>query len=107
MNQPLIGVILAQIGTPDAPDAKAVRPYLRRFLSDRRIIDYPPLLWQPLLRGIILRVRPRKSAALYSSIWHKDGSPLLLHSQARRMPCRRCWEAASGSSSGSPTVNRE
>ncbi|WP_042200180.1 ferrochelatase [Paenibacillus camerounensis] len=84
MNQPLIGVILAQIGTPDAPDAKAVRPYLRRFLSDRRIIDYPPLLWQPLLRGIILRVRPRKSAALYSSIWHKDGSPLLLHSQAQK-----------------------
>ena len=84
MNQPLIGVILAQIGTPDAPNAKAVRPYLRRFLSDRRIIDYPPLLWQPLLRGIILRVRPRKSAKLYSSIWQKDGSPLLLHSLAQR-----------------------
>ncbi|MDF9843502.1 MULTISPECIES: ferrochelatase [unclassified Paenibacillus] len=77
MNQPLIGVILAQIGTPDAPTAKAVRPYLRRFLSDRRIIDYPPMLWQPLLRGIILRVRPRKSAALYSAVWQKDGSPLL------------------------------
>lgn len=84
MNQPLIGVILAQIGTPDAPTAKAVRPYLRRFLSDRRIIDYPPMLWQPLLRGIILRVRPRKSAALYSAVWHKDGSPLLLHSLAQQ-----------------------
>ncbi|WP_342564815.1 ferrochelatase [Paenibacillus sp. FSL R7-0345] len=84
MNPPLIGVILAQIGTPDAPDAKAVRPYLRRFLSDRRIIDYSPLFWQPLLRGIILRVRPHKSALLYSTIWHKDGSPLLLHSLAQQ-----------------------
>ncbi|OMF95191.1 ferrochelatase [Paenibacillus sp. FSL R7-0273] len=84
MDQPLIGVILAQIGTPDAPNAKAVRPYLRRFLSDRRIIDYHPMLWQPLLRGIILRVRPRKSAALYSAIWQKDGSPLLLHSLAQQ-----------------------
>lgn len=84
MNQSLIGVILAQIGTPGAPNAKAVRPYLRRFLSDRRIIDYPPLLWQPLLRGIILRVRPRRSAKLYSSIWQENGSPLLLHSLAQR-----------------------
>jgi protoporphyrin/coproporphyrin ferrochelatase len=83
LNQPSIGVILAQIGTPDAPTAKSVRPYLRRFLSDRRIIDYPPLLWQPLLRGIILRVRPRRSAKLYSEIWLKEGSPLLLHSQAQ------------------------
>ncbi|MEK8211976.1 ferrochelatase [Paenibacillus sp. FSL L8-0463] len=83
MNQPSIGVILAQIGTPDAPTAKSVRPYLRRFLSDRRIIDYPPLLWQPLLRGVILRVRPRRSAKLYSEIWLKEGSPLLLHSQAQ------------------------
>ncbi|WP_054939392.1 ferrochelatase [Paenibacillus ihuae] len=79
-----VGVILAQIGTPEAPKANAVRTYLRRFLSDRRIIDYPPFLWQPLLRGVILRVRPQRSAKLYSSIWQKDGSPLLLHSLAQR-----------------------
>lgn len=84
MNQPPIGVILAQIGTPDAPSAKAVRPYLKRFLSDRRIIDYHPLLWQPLLRGIILRTRPRRSAKLYQEIWMKDGSPLLVHSRAQQ-----------------------
>ncbi|KWX72398.1 ferrochelatase [Paenibacillus jilunlii] len=84
-----IGVILAQIGTPEAPTAKAVRPYLRRFLSDRRIIDYPPLFWQPLLRGIILRVRPRRSALLYSQIWQKDGSPLLLHSLDQRAGLQR------------------
>lgn len=79
-TQPPIGVIIAQIGTPTAPNAKAVRPYLQRFLSDRRIIDYSPLLWQPLLRGVILRTRPRRSAELYSQIWTDKGSPLLLHS---------------------------
>lgn len=83
-KQPPIGVILAQIGTPTAPTAKAVRPYLKRFLSDRRIIDYSPLLWQPLLRGVILRSRPRLSAELYSQIWTTEGSPLLFHSLAQQ-----------------------
>lgn len=83
-KQPSIGVILAQIGTPAAPTAKAVRPYLKRFLSDRRIIDYSPLFWQPLLRGIILRTRPRKSAELYRQIWTSEGSPLLSHSLAQQ-----------------------
>ena len=50
-----VGVLPAQIGTPDEPTAEALRPYLKTFLSDRRVIDYPPFLWQPLLRGIILR----------------------------------------------------
>ncbi|WNS40878.1 ferrochelatase [Paenibacillus sp. MMS20-IR301] len=84
MNQPLIGVILAQIGTPDAPNSKAVRPYLRRFLSDRRIIDYHPLLWQPLLHGIILRTRPGRSAKLYQEIWMEEGSPLLVYSRKQQ-----------------------
>lgn len=83
MSQPPIGVILAQIGTPEAPSPRAVRPYLQRFLSDRRIIDYHPLLWQPLLRGIILRVRPGRSAKLYREIWLDEGSPLLVHSLAQ------------------------
>ena len=78
-----IGVLLAQLGTPDAPTAKALKPYLKQFLSDRRVIDYPPLLWQPLLRGIILRTRPRRSAKLYARIWRDEGSPLLLISQAQ------------------------
>ncbi len=76
-----VGVLVAQLGTPNAPTAQAVRPYLREFLSDMRIIDYHPLLWQPILRGIILRVRPKKSAALYARIWTEDGSPLLHYSQ--------------------------
>lgn len=78
-----VGVLLAQIGTPDAPTAEALRTYLRQFLSDRRVIDYPPILWQPLLRGIILRMRPRKSARLYARIWTDEGSPLLVHSKAQ------------------------
>ncbi len=80
---PPIGVVLAQLGTPAAPTAAAVRPYLRQFLSDRRVVDYPPLLWQPLLRGVILLTRPARSARLYARIWTPAGSPLLRHSQAQ------------------------
>ncbi|MBK8024543.1 MAG: ferrochelatase [Chloroflexi bacterium] len=76
-----IGVVIAQLGTPDAPTAQALRPYLKQFLSDMRVIDYSPWLWQPLLRGIILNTRPRRSAKLYARIWREDGSPLLVFSQ--------------------------
>lgn len=76
-----IGVVVAQLGTPAAPTAQALRPYLRQFLSDMRVIDYHPLIWQPILRGIILRTRPRKSAKLYQRIWMDEGSPLLVYSQ--------------------------
>ncbi|WP_068783946.1 ferrochelatase [Paenibacillus phocaensis] len=80
----VIGVLLAQVGTPSEPTAKAVRPFLRRFLSDRRVIDYPPLLWQPLLRGVILTVRPKRSARLYARIWGEEGSPLLAISRQQQ-----------------------
>ena len=78
-----IGVLLAQLGTPDEPTAKALRPYLRQFLSDRRVIDYPPIVWQPILHGILLRLRPRRSARMYARIWTDEGSPLLIHSRAQ------------------------
>jgi ferrochelatase len=80
-ENPRIGVLMAQLGTPDAPTADALRPYLRQFLSDRRVIDYAPLIWQPILRGIILRTRPRRSARLYGRIWLDQGSPLLHYSR--------------------------
>lgn len=70
------GVLLINLGTPAAPAAAAVRPYLRSFLSDRRIVDLPALLWQPLLRGVILPLRAKKSAANYAKVWFKEGSPL-------------------------------
>ena len=64
-----IGVLLINLGTPDAPDAPAVRRYLKQFLSDRRVVEIPALLWQPILRGIILNTRPKKSAHAYGQVW--------------------------------------
>ncbi|MCC6801892.1 MAG: ferrochelatase, partial [Anaerolineae bacterium] len=75
------GVLIAQLGTPAEPTSRALRPYLRQFLSDMRIIDYHPLVWQPILRGIILQTRPRRSARLYARIWTSEGSPLLVYSR--------------------------
>ncbi len=74
----MIGVLLINLGTPDAPTARAVRRYLAEFLSDRRVVEIPPLLWQPILRGVILTTRPRKSAEAYSQVWMNDGSPLAI-----------------------------
>ncbi|MDB5699363.1 MAG: ferrochelatase [Alphaproteobacteria bacterium] len=71
-----IGVLLINLGTPDAPEPGAVRLYLREFLSDRRVIEIPQLVWQPILRAIILNTRPRKSAHAYRQVWTPEGSPL-------------------------------
>lgn len=78
-----IGVVLAQVGTPEAPTKKALKPYLKNFLSDERIIDSPRWYWLPILHGIILRRRPAKIAHHYKDIWTKDGSPLLVYSRAQ------------------------
>ncbi|MES2218595.1 MAG: ferrochelatase [Pseudomonadota bacterium] len=72
-----IAILLCNIGTPDAPTTSAVRRYLKEFLSDPRVIELPPLLWQPILRVGILTTRPQKSAKLYQKIWTSEGSPLL------------------------------
>ncbi len=71
-----IGVLLVNLGTPDAPDTPSVRRYLAEFLSDKRVIEIPSLIWQPILRGIILNTRPKKSAAAYQKVWWDRGSPL-------------------------------
>jgi ferrochelatase len=78
------GVLLAQVGTPDAPTARAVRRYLANFLSDRRIVDYPQWVWQPILRGFILPFRSKRSARLYARIWTSAGSPLRVESEKQR-----------------------
>lgn len=75
------GVLLVNLGTPEEPTAKGLRPYLRQFLGDPRVIEWPAWLWKPILNGIILNVRPKKSAKLYASIWTTQGSPLLVYSQ--------------------------
>jgi ferrochelatase len=72
----MIGVLLINLGTPDAPTVRAVRRYLAEFLSDQRVVEIPPLLWQPILRGLILTTRPRKSAEAYRQVWMNEGSPL-------------------------------
>ena len=73
---PRIGVLLINLGTPDAPEARAVRRYLAEFLSDPRVIEIHPLAWKPVLHGIILRTRPKRSAEAYNQIWTNEGSPL-------------------------------
>ncbi|WP_188238021.1 ferrochelatase [Sphingopyxis sp. LK2115] len=80
---PRVGVLIVNLGTPDAPDPPSVRRYLAQFLSDRRVVEIPPILWQPVLRGIILRTRPNKSAHAYAQIWTDDGSPLAAITRAQ------------------------
>ena len=69
-------MLLTNLGTPDAPEAAAVRRYLAEFLSDRRVIEIPRIAWLPILHGIILRTRPKKSAHAYKQVWTEEGSPL-------------------------------
>jgi protoporphyrin/coproporphyrin ferrochelatase len=71
-----VGVLLINLGTPDAPEAPAVRRYLAEFLSDRRVVEIPPIAWKPILHGIVLRTRPAKSAHAYKQVWTDEGSPL-------------------------------
>jgi ferrochelatase len=87
-----VGVLLINLGTPDAPEERAVRRYLAEFLSDRRVVEIHPIAWKPILHGFILRTRPRKSAEAYNQVWTNEGSPLraIAHRQAealrRRLP---------------------
>ena len=78
-----VGVLLVNLGTPDAPTPGAVKRYLGEFLSDRRVVELPAILWQPSLRGIILNTRPKKSAHAYSLVWTEEGSPLAAITRAQ------------------------
>ena len=85
-----IGVLLVNLGTPDAPTPKAVRRYLAEFLWDRRVVEIPRAIWWLILHGIILRTRPAKSAHAYAQVWGEDGSPLaaITARQARALRAR-------------------
>src|SRR3546814_20340199 len=78
------GVLLANLGTPDAPTSLAIRRYLAEFLNDRRVVEIPRAIWWPILYGFILPFRPRRLAHAYQSIWTADGSPLLAISRAQQ-----------------------
>ncbi len=71
-----IGVLLINLGTPNTPEPGSVRLYLKEFLSDPRVVEIPQLVWQPILRGVILTTRPKKSAHAYKQVWTEEGSPL-------------------------------
>ncbi|MES2943829.1 MAG: ferrochelatase [Pseudomonadota bacterium] len=81
-------VLLCNLGTPDAPTAPALRPYLAEFLSDHRVVEIPKIIWWLILHGIILRIRPAKSAAKYASIWMKEGSPLKVWTEKQALMLR-------------------
>jgi ferrochelatase len=85
-----IGVLLVNLGTPDAPTPQAVRRYLAEFLSDPRVVEIPAIVWQPILRGAILTTRPKKSAHAYAQVWTERGSPLaaITAEQAERLQDR-------------------
>ncbi len=93
---PRVGVILLQLGTPDAPTTAAVRRYLREFLSDRRVIDLPRAMWLPILYLAVLPRRPAQSAALYKKVWTPDGSPLAVTTARQAAALEHDLTAAAG-----------
>jgi ferrochelatase len=78
-----VGVLIVNLGSPDAPDAASVKRFLGEFLSDKRVIEIPQAIWQPILRLIILNTRPRKTAANYAKVWTPQGSPITAHTRAQ------------------------
>lgn len=88
------GILLVNLGTPDAPTAGALRPYLKEFLSDPRVVEIPRAAWWPILNGIILNIRPAASAKKYASIWSADGSPLMVHTERQASRLRDHLAAA-------------
>jgi ferrochelatase len=81
-RQPQTGILLVNLGTPEAPTPAAVRRYLAEFLIDGRVVEIPKFIWWLILHGIILRIRPKRVAHAYASVWMDGGSPLMVHSQA-------------------------
>ena len=84
-----VGVLITNLGTPEAPTSAGLRNFLREFLSDPRVVEIPRVVWMIILHGIILRVRPKKSAALYKSVWTDEGSPLMVISKQQEVKIRQ------------------
>ena len=86
---PRVGLLVINLGTPDAPEPGAVRRYLAEFLTDPRVIEIPAWLWRPILHGIILRTRPKKSAHAYRQVWTEEGSPLAAITRRQALALQR------------------
>ncbi|HZV18558.1 MAG TPA: ferrochelatase [Sphingobium sp.] len=86
-----VAVLLVNLGTPEAPTPEAVKRYLREFLSDPRVVEIPALVWQPILRGIILNTRPKKSAHAYQQVWTERGSPLAVITADTAVALQAAW----------------
>ncbi len=100
------GVLLVNLGTPDAPTPKAVKKYLSQFLHDKRVVDMTRWLWCPILHGVILPIRSPKVAKLYQSVWMEDGSPLLVHTkrQAQALKLQLQMPVEVGMTYGTPSI---
>src|SRR5579871_4972333 len=101
-----IGILLTNIGSPDHPTPAAVRRYLKKFLSDSRVVEIPKLLWWPILYGFILPLRAKKSAKLYQQIWTNQGSPLVYLSEqlAAKLQKQLQLPVAVGMHYGNPSI---
>jgi protoporphyrin/coproporphyrin ferrochelatase len=95
---PTVGVLITNLGTPEAATAKALRPYLKQFLWDPRVVEVPRPLWWLILNGIILRVRPRRSAHAYQEVWTDRGSPLMYHTHDQAQALQQALRAKYGDS---------
>jgi ferrochelatase len=88
-----LGILMINLGTPDAPTAAAVRRYLAEFLSDPRVVAIPKLIWKIILHGIVLRIRPKRKAKDYERIWTADGAPLLAISKRQQKALSECLQS--------------
>lgn len=88
-----IGVLITNLGTPDEPTTSALRRYLAEFLSDPRVVEFPRWLWKVILHGVILRIRPARSAAAYRTVWTEEGSPLAIHTEHQAQRLRERFQA--------------
>ncbi len=95
-QQAKIGVLITNLGTPEAPTPSALHKYLKEFLSDPRVVEFPRLLWKCILHGVILRIRPRRSAAAYKTVWRDEGSPLMIYTKDQSKALRESLQAEYG-----------
>lgn len=103
------GLLLVNLGSPDTPATPDVKRYLKEFLSDRNVIEMPPALWQPLLRGVIIPLRSWRSATFYRNCWTKDGSPLIAHTSRLTTKVQTLmpdWVVKMAMNYGQPTIEQ-